>query len=135
MVVVHLTPCVLQLIELAFHTYWSEACESARVHLKHGKAASSVDQKAAIRLCSCCRGFLYCNRFAVQAFMLSNSQPFPASYKWTLAEGTDSSVWRVSPAVGQLGGPSTEEVTVRWTPKPNAPPGETEVQPSSFPLP
>lgn len=59
--------------------------------------------------------------------MLSNSQPFPASYKWVLAEGSDSSVWSVTPALGQLGGPSTEEVTVRWTPKPNAPPGETEV--------
>ena len=61
--------------------------------------------------------------------MLSNSQPFPASYKWVLAEGADPSVWSVTPASGQLGGPSTEEVTVRWNPKPNAPPGETEVSP------
>ena len=64
-----------------------------------------------------------------QVFMLSNSQPFPASYKWVLAEGADPSVWSVTPASGQLGGPSTEEVTVRWNPKPNAPPGETEVSP------
>ncbi|KAL0021413.1 hypothetical protein WJX79_003538 [Trebouxia sp. C0005] len=63
-----------------------------------------------------------------QVFMLSNSQPFPASYKWVLAEGADPSVWSVTPASGQLGGPSTEEVTVRWNPKPNAPPGETEVR-------
>ena len=62
--------------------------------------------------------------------MLSNSQPFPASYKWVLAEGADPSVWSVTPASGQLGGPSTEEVTVRWNPKPNAPPGETEVSPA-----
>lgn len=62
--------------------------------------------------------------------MLTNSQPFPASYKWVLAEGADT-VWTVTPALGQLGGPSTEEVTVRWNPKPNAPPGETEVSPPS----
>ncbi len=61
--------------------------------------------------------------------MLSNSQPFPASYKWVLAEGADPSVWSVTPASGQLGGPSTEEVTVRWNPKPNTAPGETEVSP------
>ncbi|DBA78771.1 TPA: putative protein fap47 [Trebouxia sp. C0004] len=64
--------------------------------------------------------------FVDQVFMLSNPQPIPASYKWVLAEGADPSVWSVTPASGQLGGPSTEEVTVRWTPKPNAPPGETE---------
>ncbi|KAL3150262.1 hypothetical protein ABBQ32_000114 [Trebouxia sp. C0010 RCD-2024] len=61
-----------------------------------------------------------------QVFMLSNSQPFPASYEWVMAEGGDPSVWTITPPSGQLGGPSTEEVTVRWTPKPNAPPGETE---------
>lgn len=59
--------------------------------------------------------------------MLSNSQPFPASYEWVMAEGGDPSVWSITPPSGQLGGPSTEEVTVRWTPKPNAPPGETQV--------
>ena len=64
---------------------------------------------------------------AVQVFMLTNSQPFPASYEWVMAEGGDPSVWTITPASGQLGGPSSEEVTVRWTPKPNAPPGETEV--------
>lgn len=44
-----------------------------------------------------------------------------------MAENCDPSVWSVTPASGQLGGPSTEEVTVRWSPKANAPPGETEV--------
>ena len=65
--------------------------------------------------------------YLTQVFMLSNSQPFPASYKWVLAEGADPTLWSITPASGQLGGPSTEEVTVRWNPKPNAPPGETEV--------
>ena len=68
----------------------------------------------------------------MQVFTLTNSQPFPASYKWIMAEGADPSVWSVTPASGQLGGPGTEEVTVRWTPKPKAPPGEDEVS-TAFP--
>ena len=68
--------------------------------------------------------------------MLKNSQPFAAGYKWVLGEGADPSMWSVTPASGRLEGLSTEEVTVRWTPKPKAPPGETEVStelPSSSP--
>lgn len=73
------------------------------------------------------------NPAAAQVFTLSNPQPFPASYKWVLAEDCDPRVWSVTPASGQLGGPSTEEISVRWTPKANAPPGETEVSVHSPP--
>ena len=59
--------------------------------------------------------------------MLSNSQPFPATYKWTLPDA-DSNLWSVTPQSGTLSGDSAEEVTVRWAPKPNAPHGESEVR-------
>ena len=58
--------------------------------------------------------------------MLSNSQPFPATYKWTLPDA-DNNLWSVTPQSGTLSGDSAEEVTVRWAPKPNAPHGESEV--------
>lgn len=58
--------------------------------------------------------------------MLSNSQPFPATYKWSLPEA-DTSVWTVTPQSGTLSGESAEEVTVRWAPKPTAPHGESQV--------
>ena len=58
--------------------------------------------------------------------MLSNSQPFPATYKWMLPDA-DTSVWTVTPQSGTLSGDSAEEVTVRWAPKPTAPHGESEV--------
>lgn len=67
-----------------------------------------------------------CTNCGVQTLMLSNTQPFPAEFKWQL-EGPAAAAFSVSPAEGTIRGSNSLQCTVKWMPGSDATPGEQVV--------
>ena len=63
--------------------------------------------------------------------MLSNTQPFPAEFKWQL-EGPAAAAFSVSPAEAVIRGSNSLQCTVKWMPGSDATPGEHVVSHISF---
>ena len=59
--------------------------------------------------------------------MLSNTQPFPAEFKWQL-EGPAAAAFSVSPAEAVIRGSNSLQCTVKWMPGSDATPGEQVVR-------
>ena len=59
----------------------------------------------------------------LQTLMLSNTQPFPAEFKWQL-DGPAAAAFTVSPIEGTIRGSNSLQCTVKWQPGSDAVPGE-----------